>query len=129
LDKPKLAAKLIALRIESFGEGMSDSEFGRRTGVSKGSIEPIMAGRQWVRIDTLEKWVHGCGQTLSEFFMDEKDHTRPSVVFDQKHRDYYRLLNHILQHGSEKQITSLRNQLETLAESVHSIPHKKQARR
>lgn len=128
LDKKEIAAKLTTLRTERFGV-ISASEFGRRTGVSKGSVKPIEDGRQWVRFDTLEKWVTGCGKTLSEFFMEDKETNRPHLYFDQNHRDYYILLNRILQHGSPKQVTSLRNQLEALAESIQIPTAKSKARR
>ena len=87
-----------------------------------------MEERQWVRYDTLEKWVIGCGTTLQEFFMEEKkDTSRPYLHFDNKHKEYYRLLNHILHNGSPKQIVSLKNQLEALSESI-PVPLKSKSR-
>lgn len=127
LDKEVLGPKLKRLRIARFGSDQTYSEFARISGVSKGSMKDIEEGRSSPLAETLEKWILGCGMTLQEFFMDEKESSRPHLYFDKKYSEFYTILNHILQYSNSEQKDSLRAQLQTFAKLV-SIPDKRKAR-
>lgn len=100
LSPKDIGAKLKHLRLRKFGKNVRFFE--EKSGVSRGSVPGIEEGKNWPRLDVLEKWLSACGTTFGDFFNEPNPENPYNRQFKTEHDDLEAVLESV---GAEESVT------------------------